>query len=186
MSLSQFTGQEIRVSFPESRLVALTEVAKLLGGEEVSVGGIFVGVHGDLTGGMLMILPEKSFLAMDDLLHGRAAGTIQQIGDIDLSALSEMGNILASCFINAMAGAAHLNVSPEVPEICIDMCLPVVDSVLARFNQPGDRILLTDAVIYNDGLENVVCHQVLFLEPESLIKLMAALARAADAPVAQG
>ena len=32
------------------------------------------------------------------------------------------------------------------------MCLPVIDSVLARFNQPGDKILLTEAVIYGERL----------------------------------
>ncbi|MGA2480455.1 MAG: chemotaxis protein CheW, partial [Spirochaetia bacterium] len=172
MSLSQFTGREIRVSFPESRLVPLTDVARLMGGEECTVGGIYVGLQGDLGGGVLMILPEANLLAMDDLLHGRVPGTLRDRGGLDLSALSEMGNILASCFINAMADADHLNVSPEVPEISIDMCLPVIDSVLARFNQPGDSILLTDAVIYGEGLDNVVCHQVLFLEPQSLVRLM--------------
>jgi chemotaxis protein CheC len=182
MSLSQFTGQEIRVSFPESRLIPIAEVAGLMGGEESIVGGIYVGIAGELSGGVLMILPEKNLLAMDDLLHGRPAGTIHERGELELSALSEMGNILASCFINAMADADHLNVSPEVPEISIDMCLPVIDSVLARFNQPGDRILLTDAVIYGEGLENVVCHQVLFLEPQSLIRLMDALAVVAAGP----
>ena len=59
-----------------------------------------------------------------------------------------MGNILACCFINAFADADGLMVHAEVPEISIDMCLPVVDSVLARFNQPGDKILLTEAVVY--------------------------------------
>ena len=59
MSLSQFTGKEIRVSFPESRLVDLSQVAELMGGEEITVGGIYVGVQGDLTGGMLLILPER-------------------------------------------------------------------------------------------------------------------------------
>ena len=34
ISLSQLTGQEIRVSFPESRLVPLKDVAELMGGEE--------------------------------------------------------------------------------------------------------------------------------------------------------
>jgi chemotaxis protein CheC len=122
---------------------------------------------------------------MDDILHGRPPGTITQVAEIDLSALSEMGNILASCFINAMADADHLNVTPEVPEISIDMCLPVIDSVLARFNLPGESILLTDAVIYGGGMENVVCHQVLFLEPDSLMKLMDSLAHAAAAPAAK-
>ena len=46
---------------------------------------------------------------------------------------------------------------------------------LARFNQPGDSILLTEAVIYGSGTENVVCHLMLFLEPESLAKLLDAL-----------
>ncbi len=51
MSLSQFTGREIRVSFPESRLVPISDVAETMGGEEASVGGIYVEVQGDLHGG---------------------------------------------------------------------------------------------------------------------------------------
>ena len=128
---------------------------------------------------MLLVIPEKNLLVLDDLLHRRPAGTTDDLAAVDLSGISEMGNILASCFINAIADATHLSLSPEVPEISIDMCLPVIDSVLARFNQPGDKLLLTEAVIYGGGTENVVCHQVLFLEPESLRKLMDALAAAA-------
>ncbi len=187
MSLTQLTGQEIRVSFPESRLVAIKDVAEIMGGEESTVGGIYVGVQGDLAAGMLLVIPEAYLLLMDDVLHRRPTGTATQIAEVDLSAISEAGNILASCFINAMADASRLNLSPEVPEISIDMCLPVIDSVLARFNQPGDNLLLTQAVIYGGGLENAVCHQVLFLEPDSLRKLLDALARAqtrTDAAVA--
>ena len=178
MSLTQLTGQEIRVSFPESRLVAIKDVAEIMGGEESTVGGMYVGVQGDLAAGMLLVIPEPYLLLMDDVLHGRPSGTATRTAEVDLSAVSEMGNILASCFINAIADASRLNLSPEVPEISIDMCLPVIDSVLARFNQPGDNILLTQAVIYGGGLENAVCHQVLFLEPDSLRKLMDALVRA--------
>ena len=178
ISLTQLTGQEIRVSFPESRLVAIKDVAEIMGGEESTVGGMYVGVQGDLAAGMLLVIPEPYLLLMDDVLHGRPSGTATRTAEVDLSAVSEMGNILASCFINAIADASRLNLSPEVPEISIDMCLPVIDSVLARFNQPGDNILLTQAVIYGGGLENAVCHQVLFLEPDSLRKLMDALVRA--------
>jgi hypothetical protein len=62
----------------------------------------------------------------------------------------------------------------------VDMCLPVIDAVLARFNQPGDKLLMTEAVIFGGGTENVVCHQVLFLEPDSLRKLLSALATSAE------
>ena len=183
ISLSQLTGQEIRVSFPESRLVAIRDVAEIMGGEEGTVGGIYVGVRGDLGAGMLLVIPEKNLLVLDDLLHQRPVGTAAGLAEVDLSGISEMGNILASCFINAMADAAHFTLNPEVAEISIDMCLSVIDSVLARFNQPCDRLLLTEAVIFGGGSEDVVCHQVLFLEPESLRKLMGALAGTPPAEV---
>ena len=140
MSLSQLTGQEIRVSFPESRLVAIKDVAEVMGGEESTVGGMYVGVQGDLAAGMLLVIPEANLLVLNDLLHRRAAGTTRTVSEVDLSGISEMGNLLTACFLNAMADAAHLALSPEVPEISIDMCLPVIDSVLARFNQPGDTL----------------------------------------------
>jgi len=183
LSLSQMTGQEIRVSFPESRLVAIKDIAEIMGGEESTVGGMYVGVQGDLSAGILLVIPVANLLILDDLLHGNPVGTLTELARVDLSGISEMGNILASCFINAMADAAHLSLSPEVPEISVDMCLPVIDSVLARFNQPGDDILLTEAVIYGGGMENLVCHQVLFLEPDSLRRLMDALVASARANV---
>jgi chemotaxis protein CheC len=136
-------------------------------------------VDGDITGGVLLVFPEKNLLAIDDMLHGKPPGAVTDLSEVDLSGLSEMGNILASSFINAIADATHLQIGPEVPEISIDMCLPVIDSVLARFNQPGDRILLTEAVIYGGDSENVVCHQLLFLEPDSLRRLIDTLAAGA-------
>lgn len=172
ISLSQFTGQEIRVSFPESRMVAIRDVAELLGGEESTVGGIYVGVTGELIGGVLLIIPESNLLKIDDMLHGRPVGTIRKVAEVDVSAMSELGNILACCFINAIADSDNIAANAEVPEMSIDMCLPVIDSVLARFNQPGDSLLLTEAVIYGGGMDDVVCHQLLFMEPESLIRLM--------------
>ncbi|HTP59128.1 MAG TPA: chemotaxis protein CheW, partial [Spirochaetia bacterium] len=175
MSLSQFTGREIRVSFPESRLIPIGDVAETMGGEEASVGGIYVEVQGDLQGGILLVLPFDNLLEMEDLVHGRQVGTTRDLATVDLSAMCEMGNILAASFINTMADSTDLTVAPGVPEISVDMCLPVIDSVLAHFNQPGDEILITEAVIYGSGTENVVCHLVLFLEPDSLARLMNAL-----------
>jgi two-component system chemotaxis sensor kinase CheA len=175
MSLSQFTGREIRVSFPESRLIPVGDVAQTMGGEEVSVGGIYIEIQGDLQGGILLVLPLTNLLEMEDLVHGRAVGTTKDLASVDLSAMCELGNILAASFINTMADSTNLAVAPGVPEISVDMCLSVIDSVLAHFNQPGDDILITEAIIYGSGTENVVCHLVLFLEPESMKKLMNAL-----------
>ena len=51
-----------------------------------------------------------------------------------------------------------------------------------KLNEPGEKLLLTAAVIYSEGSDNVVCHQVLFLHPDSLRTLMDALTSVASQP----
>lgn len=172
ISLSQLTNQEIRVSFPETRIVQLSEVAELLGGEEIPVGGIYVKLKGDIIGGIMFVLPMENLLSFSDLLYHRSSGSTKELSEEELSGLVEMGNILSASFINAIADSTELSVGSEVPEISIDMCLSVVDSVLARFNQPGEQILFTEALIFYRETDNVVCYLLMFLEPESMGRLI--------------
>ena len=86
-----------------------------------------------------------------------------------------MGNILSASFIRAMADTTKLAVNQDVPEMSMDMCLSVIDSILVRFNQPGDRILLTEAELYYSEMEQAACHLLLFLDPDSMERLGEAL-----------
>jgi chemotaxis protein CheC len=94
---------------------------------------------------------------------------------VDLSGISEFGNILSASFINAISDGTKLPVRSEAPEISVDMCLAVIDGVLGRFNLPGDHILLTQAVIFGQDSEQVVCRLLMFLEPASLRRLVHSL-----------
>jgi two-component system chemotaxis sensor kinase CheA len=175
ISLTQLLDQEFRVSFPESQIVKLSEIAELLGGREKPVAGLYVGLVGDLDGGIMMIITADSVLRLHERLHRLEPESCPSIEHVDMSGISELGNILAASFINAMSDGTKLTVKSATPEISIDMCQPVIDSVLARYNQPGERIMLTKALIYSDGSEDVVCHLLMFLQPESLHRLMTVL-----------
>jgi two-component system, chemotaxis family, sensor kinase CheA len=175
LSLSELTGSEIRVSFPESRLAPLGDVSGGLGGPESVVGGVYVGVTGDLDAGILLVVPRVPLLALDDLLHRRPAGTTERIEDADQSALGEAANLVAAAFVNAMAAAAGLRLGMLVPEITVDMCQAVLDSVLARFDRAGDQVLLTQAVIQWGAGTPMGCDLLVLLEPASLERLVAAL-----------
>ncbi len=178
LAMSQMSGREVRVSFPESRLVALEEVPASLGGAESTVGGIFVGITGQLSGGVLMVLPERNLLLFHELLHHLPQGFCPSPAEVDQSAIGELGNVLAASFITAIADETRLDLKSQPPELSVDMCQAVLDSVLARFNQPGDRLLFTEAVLFLDDSQQVACHLLLFLEPDSLRRLLELLARA--------
>ena len=180
MALSRLTSREIRVSFPESQIIKLGEIPDLLGGPEAPVGGIYVGIEGDLEGGIMMVLPATGMLAFHDQMYGHPQGTCQCIEQVDMSAISELGNILAASFINAISNGTKLTVKSDSPEISVDMCEPVIDSVLARFSQPGERILFTKALIYSEGSDEVACHLLMFLVPESMRALSEVLLDGVD------
>jgi two-component system chemotaxis sensor kinase CheA len=180
LAMTQLSGREVRVSFPESRVVALTEVPASLGGPEASVCGIFVGITGQLAGGVLMVLPERNLLLFHELLHRLPPGSCAGPQEVDESAIGELGNVLAASFISALADETRLALKSQAPELKLDMCQAVIDSVLARFNQSGDRLLLTETVLYLDESQQVACHLLLFLDPESLARLLDLLARDGD------
>ncbi len=175
MSMTQLMNRDIRVSFPETKIVKINNVAEELGGEEAPIGGIFVKIKGDISGGILLVLPMEQVFVFSDLIFQREPGTTKEITEDEMSGLIEMGNILSASFIRAMADTTKLAVNQDVPEMSMDMCLSVIDSILARFNQPGDRILLTEAELYYSEMEQAVCHLLLFLDPDSMERLGEAL-----------
>jgi chemotaxis protein CheY-P-specific phosphatase CheC/chemotaxis signal transduction protein len=175
MSLTELMGHDIRVSFPTIRMVPIDDIAMdLFGDEEKPVGGIYIGIRGDISGGVLTVLPMKHLLQFSDLLYGRELGTAETVAEEELSGLCEMGNILSASFIRAMADTTGFTILQDAPEISIDMSLPVIDSVLARFNRPGEHILLTEAELYYGEDNQAVCFLLLFLDAGSIDKLLKA------------
>jgi len=176
ISLSSLLNQDVRVSFPETRIVPLGDVATELGGEETPVGGIYIGIKGDIRGGILIVIPADNILHLCDLLYHRESGATKKIDETEYSGILETGNILSASFINAMADTTKLSVLSRVPDMRVDMCLSVIDSILAYFNQPGDYIIITEAEIFFSDTDQAVCHMLLFLEQESFKKMMGELA----------
>jgi two-component system chemotaxis sensor kinase CheA len=176
ISMSQLVSRDVRVSFPETKVELINNVATELGGEENYVVGIYVAVYGDLAGGILLVLPIDDVLRFCDILCQRESGMTKEMGGQEKSGISEMGNILAASFINSIADSTELSIHADVPEITDDMCLSVIDSVLARFNQPGDYILLTTAELYFSNEERSVCRMLLFLDTESMEQMVEKLA----------
>jgi two-component system chemotaxis sensor kinase CheA len=174
-AMSGLLGREVSVSFPETKLIGIGDVATELGGEEHPVGGLYVEIDGDIKGGVLLVLPSEQVLGFCDVLYQREEGSTKEVSEEEMSGLTEFGNILSASFINAMAETTGLSVHPRVPEMSIDMCLPVIDSVLARFNQPGEFSLLTAVELFYGNTEKSICHLLLFLDPGSMELLFSTL-----------
>ena len=90
-------------------------------GQKVCNGGFLLSMNGDVNG-MMMFLLQKDFAHMTiNSLLGSDLQDFSRGGEMELSAIKEVGNIMAASYINAIASLTNLKINITVPDICIDM-----------------------------------------------------------------
>lgn len=144
--LSGLMGQEIAIHVPNVRLGTKTDACDAVGGEENIVLGTYLSISGDITGHVVLIFPERRALECVDLMCGQRPGTTTERNELAESAIGELGNIVGSAFVNALADDLNLILHPSPPSILHDMAVALVESVYAEVLSQGGDVVMMDAV----------------------------------------
>ena len=144
--LSGLMGQEIAIHVPSVRAGTKADACDSVGGEEAIVLGCYLGMNGEISGHVMLLFPVARALTCVDLMCGQDAGTTAEVDDIAESAMGELGNIIGSAFVNALADATNLVLHPTTPTVVHDMALALVQSVYAEILAQGGDIVIIDTV----------------------------------------
>jgi chemotaxis protein CheC len=166
-ALSQLIGETVRLRVPQVSVTDIAQVPELLGGSERVVVGITLQVLGDARGNILLILPEKSACQLLARLLGREE-TDLELNEISGSTLKEVGNILASAYLNALGSLLHMTLIPSIPLLAHDMAGAVVDHVLIELSMAGDLALMVDTEFQGDSPTQATIKGHFFLLPDPL------------------
>lgn len=173
-ALATMLNSKIDMSVPQISILPFSEVPETVGGADTVVVGIFLRVHGSANANILFLLSMDKALLLVDLLMGRQPGETQLLGEIEMSAMSEIGNIIAGTYLNALAMFTQLTLLPTVPAMGIDMAGALIDAVLAQFGEIGDYVLLLETQFIK-GDQDVIGHFFLLPEPGALDTILNAL-----------
>ncbi|MHB0877685.1 MAG: chemotaxis protein CheC [Anaerolineae bacterium] len=143
--LSTMLGKPIRMTVPRLSLSRIWEVPDRLGGADLEAVGVYLTFTGDMLGQVMLILPNPVALRMIDMLLEQAEGTTTEIGDMERSALGEIGNVATSLFLNAIADATGMDLRPSPPAVMQDMVGAIMDVVLVSAGAVSDDVLLLEA-----------------------------------------
>ncbi len=139
-ALSQMLqGKLFQLVVPDAQMLPFEELADFIGGLEQVVAGIFVIISGDVAGHMAFLLPLDSALLLIELLTGDGD---ENLNELQLSALQEVGNIMITSYLNALSKMTGLLMAPSVPGLAIDMAGAVWQSVLAGAQVTSDVTLI--------------------------------------------
>lgn len=173
-ALSTLLGKPIDMLVPKVRMLPFEEICESVGGAETVVLAIFLRVEGDAPGNMFFILNLDAAKNMLRDLIGLVIHDQEEYSELELSALNEIGNILAGSYLSSLADFTNLNMHPTVPALAIDMAGAILSCGLFQFGQMGDQALLIDTK-FLEGENEVQGHFFLIPDPESFGKIFSAL-----------
>jgi chemotaxis protein CheC len=144
-ALSSMLGRSIDISVPRARVLALAEAVEATGPAESEVTGIVLGVAGDMAATVLLLVPPADAVRLLALLG------VGPEDEIAASALREIGNVVGTSYLNALAQMTGLELEPTPPATTTDMLGAIVQSVLAGHAGDGDLALLLDSALEVEG-----------------------------------
>lgn len=175
-ALAQMVNSKIDMNVPQIAILPFNDVPELIGGADVHSAGIYLNVSGAAPTSILFLLTIDKACLLVDMLMARPVGTTnpENLSEMDISAMMEVGNIVSATYLNALSMFTQLNFTPSVPALGIDMAGAILGAILAQYGEVGDHVLLLDTLFKKED-QDVVGHFFLLPEPGSLDTILSAL-----------
>jgi len=172
-ALSKLISKDIDMKVPHVRIVDFDALTEVVGGPEAVIVAVFLEIHGDVEGNMFFILTEDSARG---LIKRLLPDLIAENGftDMEISALSEMGNILIGSYLTSLNEFTQLNMQPSIPYMAQDMAAAILSQGVLSLSAVSDYALVIDTT-FLDGEKEVEGHFFLLPNPDSLHRVFTAL-----------
>ncbi len=173
-ALSSLLQTTIDISVPNVKVLDFNETINFLGGAEKIVVGLLLDFHGEISGLILYLIQKEFAEKIVDTFFGTKLEDLTMMNEMEQSAASEVGNIMAGSYVNAIASLTGLEVDISPPSLCIDMAGAILNVPLINYAALGDKVLFVDdSFKINDG--SFKCDMVLIPEMNSLQTLFGRL-----------
>lgn len=172
-AIANMLNLKIDMSVPQVELMDVENIGTAIGDEEEIIVGIMLGVEMDIDGSMMFLMDMKSAHHLVNQLMMRDYDYDADFDEMDLSAIKEVGNIIAGSYLSALSGLTNLSISPTVPFVTIDMAAAILSVPAVQFGMMGDKALLIKTE-FGDTFD-MNGFFILMPEPESYDKILKSL-----------
>lgn len=173
-ALATMINAKLDMGVPRVSLTPFQHMADVFGSEEMIMVGILLGLEGDISGMMMFLMDEKSgHFLVNQLMGTPDKGVEEAFNEIELSALNEIGNIIAGAYLSALSNLTNLTITATVPALAIDMAGALLSVPAIEYGKVGDKVLLIETGFGEDGMING--YFVMVPDLESYDKILSSL-----------
>jgi chemotaxis protein CheC len=165
-TLSMMLNCHVSMNVPEIDIVDIADMGELLTDEITTL--VVFELQGEVPNGGFLVLhfPGDSAMRTANVLvgSGDAAGSP---GEMDQSAILEVGNIMISSFLSATSDLLGIIMLPSPPALVIDMTHAVIESLIAGMTIEVDDVVLF-RINMNSDEHRIETNILIFLEVTTL------------------
>jgi len=143
-ALSGMIGEQVRMTIPQIEIKDFNDAITLLGGPEDIVSAVLVRLSGDINGTMLFLLRLDFVNAILHRILGKTVEDYSQLYEMEISVLTEVGNIIISSYVNALSQLTNMKIQLSVPTIAINMLGGIMTVPMAEMGYESDELMLID------------------------------------------
>lgn len=169
-ALSELLNEKVDMTVPSVNIIPFDDIFSKIGVEEVVIG-VIVRVLGDIPGNILFTLDKEVALKIISSLLGEQQEQITELGS---SALCEIGNIISSSFMNAIAKLTNLVLLPSVPAVAVDMMGAILSTTFIESGQFDEYVLDLETRFLQEN-QKISGHFYYIPMPGSLEKILNSL-----------
>lgn len=170
-SLSLMLNTPVDMTTPIVRILDINDAANALGGPENAVIGILAKLDGDIEGIMMFIIQQNFAKSVITALLGVEEVSCDQLSDMELSAISEIGNIMIAAYTGSISTLSQMQIKSSVPAITVDMVGAILSVPAIEMGTVSDKIIFIEDDFVS-GDKDVTANMLLVPTIDSLNRLM--------------
>jgi chemotaxis protein CheC len=138
-ALGAMLGKSVDINVPTAAALPLDEAVAIAGEPDELRYGVVVPMVGDFDAIVVLLFPE------DDAQKLTAIYGIEPSTPDGYSMLGEVGNILGTNYINALAQMVGMEMEPQPPQVVEDMLASILSTVLIGRGDDIEEALILDS-----------------------------------------
>ena len=172
-AIANMLNMRINMHVPKVELLPVEKIGSSIGAEDEVIVGIMLGVEHDIDGSMMFLMDMPSAHILVNRLMMRPADYNEDFDEMDLSAIKEIGNIIAGSYLSALSSLTNMVIMPTVPYVAVDMAASILSVPAIQFGMMGDNALMIKTEFDDEFAVNG--YFILMPEEDSYNKILGAL-----------
>ena len=143
-ALSSIMNTPIKMDVPTIKIEEFDDAVYAVGSPEDIIMAVLVTMSGDMDGMMMFLVEKQGINEILGHIINENVEDLFQISEMGLSALTEVGNIMISSYVNAISQMATMDIELSVPAAAVNMLGGILAVPMAELGYETDKLMMID------------------------------------------